>query len=516
MLHDPTVIDDPEYWASIDNDPQASAGPPVSALAAFDRAVQRHHEDDAEPVAVGVLDRDHDGPMAGVDGYRYTDHGNAQRLLARQGDRLRYVPLWHAWLAYDGRRWRIDHADTVAAHLAAQIGQELIRHVPKVYGENSKLNPLLAAVRRAESAAGVAATLSLASSVPGVAIDHEALDADPWRLNVRNGTVDLRTGERAPHDPADLLTLCAEADHDPSATAVEWDRFVERILPDLEVRLFVRRLAGLALIGVQLEHMLVICLGRGANGKSTITRVLADVLGSYAVTTSRDVLLALKHDAHPTARADLFRRRFAHSGEIPPGARLDEAQVKELTGGDRIKARRMREDFWEFDPSHLLWLHANHRPSIEGTDDGIWRRVVLIPFDEQIPVAERDPHLARRIVDNEASGVLNWALDGLADYHANGLQIPDRVAAATGEYRNASDTVARFMVESGLTFEPSATIGANDLLAMHGDWFSAAGITEPEKAHYQRVIEALKAGGARSTRLGKDRRRGWTGIGETS
>jgi putative DNA primase/helicase len=107
------------------------------------------------------------------------------------------------------------------------------------------------------------------------------------------------------------------------------------------------------------------------------------VLGDYSMTASRDVLLALKHDTHPTAKADLFRRRFAHSGELPPAAKLDEAQVKELSGGDRIKARRMREDFWEFDPSHLLWLHANHRPMIEGTDDGIWRLVHLIPFNIQ-------------------------------------------------------------------------------------------------------------------------------------
>ncbi|MDA2979403.1 MAG: phage/plasmid primase, P4 family [Actinomycetota bacterium] len=310
------------------------------------------------------------GPMAGVDGFRYTDAGNAERFLHRHAQEVRFVPLWRRWLAYDGTRWRLDHSDTLVAHLAAQIGAQLVQRVPEVYGEPSKLNPLIAAVRRAESAAGVSATLTMAASKPGVAIDHEALDADPWLLNVANGTIDLRTGQRRPHDPLDLLMMVAKVDHDPAAVAPCWELFLEQILPDNEVRRFVARLCGLALVGTQIEHVLVICLGGGANGKSTMTKVIADVLGEYAIVAARDVLLALKHDAHPTAKADLFRRRFAHSGELPPAAKLDEAQVKELTGGDRIKARRMREDHWEFDPSHLLWLHANHRPMIEGTDDG--------------------------------------------------------------------------------------------------------------------------------------------------
>jgi putative DNA primase/helicase len=454
---------------------------------------------------------DLEGPMAGVDGYRYTDRGNAERLLAQSGEVLRYVPLWRRWLTYDGTRWRLDYADTSTSNLAAKIGSNLIEQVGDVYQSSDKLKPLLAHVKRCESAAGIVATLQVASSVPGVAIDHETLDAEAWLLNVGNGTIDLRTGQMRPHDPSDLMTMIAAVDYDRHATWPEWERFLERVIPDDEVRYFVQRLAGLALVGAQLEHMLPICLGGGANGKSTMTKVLADVLGDYAIVASRDVLLAMKHDSHPTAKADLFRKRFAHSGELPAGAKLDEAQVKELTGGDRIKARRMREDHWEFDPSHLLWLHANHRPTIEGTDDGIWRRVLLIPFDVQVPPEDRDPHLAGRIVTNEGSGVLRWALEGLADYRKNGLRIPPIVAEATRAYRGESDTVSAFLSECSITIDPNSSTDSSDLIALHGEWFVASGSTENEGGHYQRVISALKKEGVTTA---KNSRRGryWRGV----
>ncbi|WP_395160134.1 phage/plasmid primase, P4 family [Ilumatobacter sp.] len=457
----------------------------------------------------------HNAPMAGVDGFRYTDAGNAARLLTAHGSLLRFVPMWRRWLVYDGARWKLDHADTFAAHFATGIGRTLIGQIDKVYQDDNARKSLIRAVSRAESAAGISATLQVASSVPGVAIDHESLDADPWLLNVKNGTVDLHTSELHAHNSTDLLTMVTAVAYDPEATAETWDRFLATVLPDPAVRRFVQRLAGLALLGAQPEHVLPILLGGGANGKSTMTGVMAKVLGDYSIVASRDLLLAMKHDAHPTAKADLFRRRFAHSGELPAGAKLNEAQVKELTGDDKIKARRMREDHWEFEPSHLLWLHANHRPSIEGTDDGIWRRVLLIPFDVQVPRSERDPDLARRIVAEEGSGVLRWMVDGLADYREGGLSIPAIVADATQSYRGESDTVAGFLTESGLTIDPKLELSTGDLLIIHGEWFAASGSSEPEKAHYQRVVLALKEKGVTSARSGS-RGRFWRGVGATT
>ena len=453
--------------------------------------------------------------FAGPDGHRYSDVGNAHRLIDLVGNTLRYVPRWSRWIMYSGGRWHIDYGDTLAAFSASLVAVELLENLATVRSDPHHLRALLRHSKRSEAAQGIAATLKVASSLPAVAVDHELLDANPALLNVANGTIDLDTGTLRDHDPDDLLTLQSPVAFDAEATAPEFSAFLARILPDPELRAFVQRLAGLALIGDQPEQILPISLGDGANGKSTLTRIIAEVLGDYSVVASRDVLLALKHDTHPTAKADLFRRRFAHSGELPRGARLDEPQVKELTGGDRIKARRMREDHWEFTPSHLLWIHANHRPTIEGTDDGIWRRVLLIPFDVQVPEAERDPKLADRILSGEAPGVLNWALAGLAEYRSGGLRTPDVVRAATGQYREESDTVARFIAESGLVFDPSASMTAADLLARHADWYHLAGLAEPEQANYRRVLDDLARRGVRTGRRSTsgNRVRIWKGLG---
>jgi len=464
----------------------------------------------AERYATAQVAWQRDNVHMGPDGFRYSDHGNAERLAARHGDEIRYVPAWGRWIVFHGGRWHLDHGETFVSALAAELGRQLLEHVGDVYHDADAMKALRRWVVKCESVVGVAATLRAARSLPGLAIDHELLDGEGWLLNAANGTIDLRTGELRPHRPSDLLRMRASVPFEAAATAPAWSAFLATILPDDEVRSFVQRLLGVVLLGEHREEVLPICVGGGANGKSTLTRIVSKVLGDYAEVTTRDLFLALKHDTHPTAKADLFRIRFSHSGELPAGARLDEAQVKELTGGDRVKARRMREDFWAFDPTHTFWLHANHRPLIDGTDDAIWRRVLLIPFDVQIPPAERDPELARRIVDTEAPGVLNWMLDGLRAYRADGLRVPDAVRAATVAYRQESDTVAAFLVEAGLVFGPGKAISTNDLMKAHGEWFAAAGTDGPEKAHYQRLVAVLKERGVTQGRSKAGRR--WVGV----
>jgi putative DNA primase/helicase len=458
--------------------------------------------------------------FAGQDGIRYTDAGNAQRLIAKRGEHIRFVPKWGQWMCYRSGRWQLDHAETMVSYLAKELGRDIlswknIHAINKISDGTDRKDAMTALIgwgRRSENRTGIEGTIAAAATEPGIAIDHEAIEAQPWLLNVKNGTVNLATGELLPHSPMDLLMYQASVNYDPTATAPEWDTFLARVLPDDEVRRFVQRLFGLTLVGEQIEHVLPIALGGGANGKSTLTKIIATILGEYAVVCSKDILLALKHSGHPTAKATLFRRRLAHSGELPASAELDEAQVKELTGGDRITARRMRQDEWTFEPSHMLWLHANHRPRIGGTDDGIWRRVKLIPFDVQIPEDERDPKLANRIIANESSGVLMWMLKGLADYQRNGLATPEGVKAATNGYRHESDTVAMFLEECGIVIGPTLTTTTADLLQLHEEWFADSGIGDKEKDHYQRLIQALKARGVTSGRT-SSRGRFWKGVG---
>lgn len=460
---------------------------------------------------------------SGVDGYRYTDLGNARRLIDAHRDHLRFVPKWRRWLVYDRGRWRVDDADTLARHLASRIGAGLlttehfatIKADPDPARQKARMEALIRWAQRSENRSGVDGTIAAAASLPGVAIHHDALDADPWVLNCRNGTLELRTGRLRRHDPADLLTLMADVDYDPEADAEQFDRFLAEVLPDEQVRRFVQRLAGVVLVGEQIEHVLPIALGGGANGKSSLTQIVAAVLGDYAVAAAPDLLLAARQDTHPTTRATLFRRRFAHSGELPPGAKVDEAQVKRLTGGDAISARRMREDEWQFVPSHTLWLHANHRPSIAGTDEGIWRRVVLIPFDVAIPPERRDPHLAERIIRDESPGVLRWMIDGLRDYLEVGLAPPAAVTIATTDYRSQSDTARRFLDDVSATFDPGRWVSAGDLMTVHSEWFRTAGAVGhgTEAAHYQLVTTLLKSQGCSN---GRSRTRGggyWQGVG---
>jgi putative DNA primase/helicase len=484
----------------------------------FDKAVAVARQA-ASQVALDAPEVDE---VTGPDGFLYSDLGNANRLMAAHGEHLRFVPRWRRWMAYDGKRWVLDHADTIVAHLAADIGRRLLTREmfavidterdPKV--RQRKRNLLVQWVTRSESRHGVLGTVAAAASVPGLAIDHEALDADPWLLNVRNGTLDLRTGTLRPHDPLDLLSMTANVHYDPTATAPMFEAFLAEVLPDHEVRQFVQRLFGVVLVGAQIEHVLPIALGGGANGKSTLTRIVAELLGEYAVVASVDLLLAAKHDTHPTGKASLFRKRLAHSGELPPGAKVDEAQVKRLTGGDEISARRMREDEWSFSPSHTLFVHANHRPAIDGTDNGIWRRVLLIPFTVQVPPERQDSTLPDRIIATEAAGVLNWLLDGLAEYRQMRLAAPEAVRVATDGYRRSSDTVAAFLADVGVIFDPVSSITANDLMAAHGEWFRTSGTVGhgSEMAHYQLVTAELKRRGAANKR---SRSRGgmfWQGV----
>ena len=252
---------------------------------------------------------------------------------------------------------------------------------------------MIRAAKRAESSSGVKGALTLAATEPEIAITPDRLDAHPYLLNCRNGVVDLRTGELLEHDPALLLTKMAGAPYEPDAEGAVFAEFLERIQPGEDMRLFIRRLLGLSLEGKVTAHVLPIFYGDGANGKSTLTDAVMNALGDYADAADPDLLRARTFDAHPTGVADLFGLRLALVHESDAGHRLAEGTVKRLTGGDRLKARRMREDFWSFDPSHTFVMLTNHKPGVSGTDEGIWRRLRLVPFEVVIPAAERDEDL---------------------------------------------------------------------------------------------------------------------------
>jgi putative DNA primase/helicase len=417
-------------------------------------------EEDEGSSAQGTETSDRGQEPTGADRPRTADAeadlANARLLVATFGDRLRHVVAWKKWLCWDGTRWAID--DTGQAWRYAKRVADTLPKTTKT-GRPS----------RAQTAPGLAAMLQLAGTEAGIAVAPSALDADPHLLNVRNGTVDLRTGQLRPHDRADLLTKMAGAGYDPGAAAPEFATFLIRIQPDPAMLEFLARLFGHALLGKVVEHVLAIFYGVGANGKTTLLEAVANALDDYARPVDPGLLID-RGEVHPTGTAALFGLRLAITHEVDAGRRLAEATVKRLTGGDKITARRMREDFWDFAPSHSLVMHTNHKPLVRGTDEGIWRRLRFVPFDVVIPEHERDPKLPERLA-LEADGILTWMVGGYRQWQDRGLAAPEQVTTATEGVRGESDMLGLFLTDRcRLDAGQFATVQSSVLFAAWCDW----------------------------------------------
>jgi putative DNA primase/helicase len=384
------------------------------------------------------------------------DLANARRLAAAYSDQLRYVVTWDRWLCWDVTRWACDDTGQ-AVRYAKQVADRLPK---KVKGGGPS---------RTQTRAGIAAMLSLAGTEPQIAVAPGQLDADPYLLNVANGTVDLRTGELRPHEPADLLTKIAGAAYDPAAEAPGFAAFLQRVQPDEAMRDFLARLFGHALLGKVVEHILAVLYGVGANGKTTLVEAVTKVFGDYGRPVDPGLLID-RGDVHPTGTAALFGLRLAITHETDAGRRLAEGTVKRLTGGDKITARRMREDFFDFDPSHSIVMHTNHKPVVRGTDEGIWRRLRFVPFLVVVPEAERDGKLLDRLA-LEADGILAWLVAGYRQWRDRGLAEPEPVTVATTAFRSESDMLGLFLTERcRLDAGQHATVQSSVLFSEWIDW----------------------------------------------
>ncbi len=407
-----------------------------------------------------------------VPGEPTTELGYARRLVKVYGERLRYVPAWRRWLVWDGQRWATDATGQAARWMKA-IARRLTSDALATENDQDRRAALNLA-RRGESSAGIAGALTLASTEPGIVVTPDDLDADPFLLNCPNGVLDLRTGKLLPHDPAMLLTKTAGAAYHPGAAGPAFAAFLERVQPDPGMRAFLARLLGHTLEGRVVSHILPIFHGEGGNGKGTlVNHAVLPALGDYADAADPGLLNARTFDAHPTGVADLCGLRLAVLHETDAGRRLAEGTVKRLTGGDRLKARRMREDFWSFDPSHTFVMLTNHRPIVTGTDEGIWRRLQLVPWDIVIPAADRDEQLPGKL-DAELDAVLAWLVAGYQDWRAHGLAEPETVTAATSAYRQDSDPLGRFLAQRCLT-GPHFSAGSSDLFAAWCKWCADEG-----------------------------------------
>jgi P4 family phage/plasmid primase-like protien len=397
--------------------------------------------------------------------FRLTDMGNAERLIALYGSDLLYCFEKSAWMFWDSAVWRDDKIGTVI-----ELAKTAVRSIYQEAADCDQFEErqaLAQHAQRSERYERVMAVEKLARSMAPIVL--EQLDADQFLLNVKNGTLDLRTGQLRPHRREDKITKLVPITYDPSAVCPLWEAFFERIFEKNKNLIdFVQKMFGYSLTGDISEQVLFFLHGTGANGKSTLLLILQELLGEYATQAAPELLLTTKWDKHPTEVADLFGRRVAVSTEVEAGRYMSEVQVKQLTGGDRVKARFMREDFFEFKPTHKLFLAANHKPRIRGTDHGIWRRIRLIPFLVTIPENERDKDLFKKL-QVELPGILAWAVRGCLAWQRDGLGEPAEVKAATEAYREEMDTLAGFF-EDCCVLEPAAEEKAKHLYDAYVAW----------------------------------------------
>ena len=373
-----------------------------------------------------------------------TDLGNGERFAARFGADARFCVPWKKWLHYDGKRWKGD--DTAAVRQMAKHAVRGIWMEASTLEDTDKRKLHSKWWFDSEGQARVEAMLSRASSEPGIPVLPDQMDCDQFLLNVQNGTIDLKTGKLREHRRGDLITRLAPVDYAKGAKCPTWLKVLETIFAgDNELIQFWQRVCGICLTGDVSTQMLPVLYGAGANGKSTILGVLLEILGpDYAIAAPPGLLTVKKGERHPTELAALFGKRLVVDSETAEGARFNETLVKQLTGGDKISARRMKEDFWTFNPTHKLLLCTNHKPTIGETKNAIWRRVKLIPFNVAIPEAEQDSKMPERL-RLEYPGILAWCVEGCLDWLELGLDIPSSVADATRQYRDEQDVLAEFL-----------------------------------------------------------------------
>ena len=384
-------------------------------------------------------------------GFNLSDMGNAGRLVAMHGDNLRHVGEM-GWLYWCGTHWEMDKLNRVqeaAKHTIAEFRRQAERMLARADGKDAKdaAKAIVTFASQSENAARIGNMLTLASSDPKVARNTDDLDAHPYLLNVANGTVDLRNGTLKPHTRDDMLTICAPASLRPwpeLPTQSILAAFMQSVQPDLDTQAFIWRCIGMSLIGEQRDHVVLFAYGEGGNGKGTLFRAARSALGRYFCAIPSDMLIERQNKAHAAQTAQLMGKRLVVADELPTGRSFDAAEVKRLSGGDDIPAQFMRQNWFNFRPSHTLWLQGNDKPHTAAGDYGMWRRMKLIPFLTK-PVAV-DNDLDRKL-DAERDIVLRMAVDGAVEYQRDGLQSCAEVDTATAAYRSDEDSIGQFLVE---------------------------------------------------------------------
>jgi putative DNA primase/helicase len=409
----------------------------------------------------------------------YTDEALALRFTELHKDRLRYVAARGRWLNWDGSVWLVDET-----MLAFDLARAVCRQASSECD-----SPRVAAV--IASAKTVAAVERLAKADRRHAATVEQWDADPWLLNTPSGVVDLRTGQTRLHRAGDHMTKITTVA--PGGECPLWKQFLARITNnDQGLLAFLQRIAGYALTGITREHSLFFGHGTGANGKGTFINTLTAIMGGYAADAPMETFTVGGADRHPTDLAMLHGARLVTAQETEEGRPWAEARIKAMTGGDRITARFMRQDFFTFTPQFKLFIVGNHKPALRNVDEAIRRRFHLIPFEVCIPPAERDLDLAEKL-QAELPGILQWMIDGCLDWQVERLAPPAAVIEATDNYLQSEDALSRWIKECC----KAISFGGTETRTLYASWRERACKAGEDPGSEKRFSQALEAKGYR-------------------
>ncbi len=373
-----------------------------------------------------------------------SDLGNSQRFVKAYSEQLIYVN--GSWYVWDGKRFKLDTLNKVQ-ELAKELALRMYEEAKAVDTDENYKKELVKHAKSSQAKTRIDATIKLSSSA--LAVEYGELDCNDYLLNVQNGLLDLKNFSLLPHDPKLKTTMLSSVIYDLKAKCSEFDKFLVTILPSWEVRDYLQEILGLCLTGDISEQAFYTLYGNGGNGKSVLTETIFAVLGEYAAHMEASTLLQSSSDRVRNDIARLSGKRFVSTSEPNKDRALDESIVKTITGGEKIVARQLYKEHFEYTPKYKVFISANHHIAISGVDDGIWRRVKVINFPVKITEAQRDNRLLEKLSQpKELSGILNWMLEGLKRVLENGgVKEPEIITKASREYRSDSDYFLHFIEE---------------------------------------------------------------------
>lgn len=433
---------------------------------------------------------------------RMTDTWNAKQFSNMFQGKILWCDPWTTWLIFKEGRWqRDDELKTV--DLAKQVAKSMYERASQIDDDNER-KAFVKWTLRTESRQALMNMIELAK--PDLSVRPELLDVDKYLLNLRNGTYDLRNDKLLSHSPEDRLTMMANVEYDPDAKCPKWIEFLNKIFAgDQDLIGFVQKALGYSLTGDTGEDCFFIVYGTGANGKTTFLNTIETVLGDYAAQSRAETFLSKDRDTIPSDLARLKGRRFVVATEFPQGKVIAESLIKSLTGRDELTVRELFGKWFQYKPQFKIWLGTNHKPVVRDNSVGFWRRVKLIPFEVQIPVNERIRNFEDNLLE-EASGILNWMLEGYREWKNEGLGDTEKIREATAEYRDENDVLRDFLEERCIE-DPNASISKKELYQAYVDWSTFNTEKTLSKGTFLRLIEER---GYKPYRSNKER--GWKGI----